>query len=67
MGGSTPQQRNVIAGHRIGVHDFADRTTIAGNYIGTDGTGLLPGYGNDYGIFAGTSTMIGGTEPGAAM
>jgi hypothetical protein len=44
LGGSTPQQRNVIAGCAIGVnldppHWQSEQNQIAGNYIGTDPTG----------------------------
>lgn len=65
VGGTSPDKRNVIAGNRIGVHDLAFPTTVAGNYIGVDVSGLRQGYGNSVGISSLFGTVIGGTDPGA--
>ena len=68
IGGSEPGARNVISGNRVGVSLSDQSTSIAGNFIGTDVTGLLP-LGN---IGAGIVTQgaqnatIGGTVAGAA-
>ncbi len=65
VGGITPDTRNVIAGHRIGIHDLGFTTAIAGNYIGVDVSGLRQGYGNFVGISSLLGAVIGGTDPGA--
>lgn len=65
VGGNTPEKRNVISGNRIGIHDITSQTIIAGNYIGTDISGLKQGYGNGSGILSAFGSVIGGTEPGS--
>ena len=68
VGGSTPEERNVISGAQCGVV-FSDKNTyqcnIIGNYIGTDitGTKAIP---NGDGVFANVSGnhRIGGKKPG---
>lgn len=44
IGGSDPDQRNVISGHLVGIGVGASPTEIIGNYIGTDaaGTAAIP-------------------------
>ena len=70
IGGTTPADRNVISGNRVGVSFFptsADYNSVRGNFIGTDATGSLP-RGN---LFEGvkvqsaTNITIGGSSPGA--
>jgi hypothetical protein len=69
VGGTSPAQRNVVSGNAIvGIVVTADGSLIAGNYIGTDATGTraVP---NPAGIqFGGshTTSLLGGTAPGAA-
>ncbi len=69
VGGTSPAQRNVISGNLIqGMVVTGDGTRIVGNYVGTDATGTraVP---NPTGIqFAGhhTTSLVGGTVPGAA-
>ena len=69
VGGTSPAKRNVISGNTVvGMLVTADGTLIAGNYIGTDaaGTHAVP---NPTGIQVGgshTTSLIGGTAPGAA-
>lgn len=65
VGGTTPDKRNVIAGNRIGIHELGFTTTIAGNYIGVDVSGLRQGYGNFVGISSLLGAVVGGTDPGA--
>ena len=68
IGGSDPSQRNVINGRlqEILVDGGAAGVVIAGNYLGTDTTGLL-GYAYGSGIILDDApdTTIGGTTPGA--
>lgn len=65
IGGSLPGQRNVISANlQDGVSTNAHRTTIQGNYIGTNAAGTAA-LGNRIGIdnhaeFAGVSSVIGG-------
>ena len=70
IGGTTPADRNVISGNRLGISFFptpADHNTVQGNFIGTDATGVLR-RGN---LFEGikvqsaTNIVIGGASPGA--
>jgi hypothetical protein len=70
VGGTSPAKRNVVSGNAIlGLLVTVDGTLIAGNYIGTDATGTqaVP---NPAGIqVAGpphTTSLVGGTAPGAA-
>jgi hypothetical protein len=69
VGGTSPAQRNVVSGNAlVGILANADGSLVAGNYIGTDATGThaVP---NAVGIqFAGphTTSLVGGTAPGAA-
>jgi len=70
IGGASPSLRNVISGNLsagvvIGVG--ASETVVAGNYIGTDSSGMAA-LGNGAGGFALSSsfgTIVGGTAPGA--
>jgi len=70
IGGTTPADRNVIAGFWTGIQFFpfsADHNSVQGNFIGTDATGSLP-RGN---LFEGvqvqsaTNIQIGGSSPAA--
>lgn len=59
-------ERNVVSGNITGVGVGGTGNRIAGNYIGTDATGLLP-LGNETGVLlsgAAINTVIGGTSPG---
>lgn len=70
VGGTTPEERNIISGAFIGVV-FSDPNTyqcsVIGNYIGTDvtGTKALP---NKTGVlyFQEGNNRVGGTAPGEA-
>ena len=70
IGGTHPGDRNVISEQTfdgIFLTDESSFNLIQGNYIGTDGTGLLD-YGNaDDGVHiqSGSSNIIGGLEPNA--
>ena len=68
IGGTTTAARNVISGNEgmaVYVSDWASRTVIQGNYIGTDPTGTIA-IPNRSGILSqGPDTLIGGTVPGA--
>jgi titin len=69
IGGSTPEERNLISGNESpGIQIFGTNTrynTVSGNYIGTDvnGTAALPN--NNYGVQLGigaSSNVIGGSN-----
>ena len=70
IGGTTPQERNVISGNQMGVYFLGDETTgnrVIGNYIGTqaDGSNSLPN--TSYSVIAdktGVNNRIGGTAAG---
>ena len=70
VGGTAAAARNVISGNPefgVDVINGATATTIAGNYIGTDVTGLL-GIPNQAGVNIGggsTSNTVGGTVAGS--
>nr|QEO74283.1 hypothetical protein [uncultured bacterium] len=73
IGGTTPQQRNVISGNTPkgnggGLEfDGGSGNQIKGNYIGTDVTGMLD-RGNDgrgIALSGSVNNVIGGPEPGA--
>ena len=69
VGGTSPAKRNVVSGNAlVGILVTADGTLVTGNYVGTDATGTqaVP---NPAGIQVGgphTTSLIGGTAPGAA-
>lgn len=69
IGGSTPSERNVVAGHEveIGIHGSGtDRNRVQGNYIGTDVTGMIA-LGRGYGLRVESGprdTLVGGTASG---
>jgi hypothetical protein len=76
VGGTTPEERNLISGNRrpdgsaTGVEIIgpeASANVISGNYIGTDATGASP-LGNDTGIFisGAAANTIGGSSRAAA-
>lgn len=66
IGGTTPEKRNIISGNIIGVSGSdifrVPSGEVLGNYIGTDPSGLLQGFGNVTGI---SGANAGGPEPGA--
>jgi Calx-beta domain/RTX calcium-binding nonapeptide repeat (4 copies) len=71
IGGTTPQEGNVISGNQMGVYFLGDQTTgnrVIGNYIGTeaDGSTPLPNtlYSNVVALKAGVNNRIGGTAAG---
>jgi titin len=70
IGGTTPADRNVIAGNAgdgINLADLASNNVIEGNYIGVDPTGTY-GITNATGIEIGTGSdnnVIGGTTSGS--
>jgi parallel beta-helix repeat protein len=70
IGGTTPADRNVISGNRVGISFFpasADHNSVQGNFIGTDATGALP-RGNMFEgvkVQGATDILIGGAIPGA--
>ena len=70
IGGLDPAARNVISGNTTGISiegENALNTTIQGNYIGTDITGVLAIPNTQHGIHLIDTgdVLIGGTEPGA--
>ncbi|HZK80922.1 MAG TPA: CSLREA domain-containing protein, partial [Humisphaera sp.] len=62
IGGASPAARNVISGISLGIDVGGDNATVAGNYIGTDFTGMLPvgNTGNGVELF-GNNDTVGGT------
>jgi Bacterial Ig-like domain (group 3)/PKD domain len=68
IGGTSAAARNVISGNTASGVAFISSTNnnvVAGNYIGTDATGLAP-LGNHNGIsVSGVNNTIGGTTAGA--
>jgi hypothetical protein len=73
IGGTDPADRNLISANFDGIASYnagsAFRTTILGNYIGTDHTGMVAIPNSDAGILLVASTKssftIGGTAAGA--
>jgi hypothetical protein len=69
IGGSAPGEGNVISGNVNGIQlgDGAAATTVMGNFIGTDPSGLLPVPNAGFGISVQTpsaGSSIGGVNPG---
>ena len=68
IGGTEAAARNLISGNGVGVHFLGSGgNTVAGNYIGTDPTGVS-GLGNGDGLLleqSATGSTIGGSSPGA--
>jgi hypothetical protein len=70
IGGTTPQERNIISGANVGIV-FSDANSyccsVIGNYIGTDVSGTKA-IGNHEGVLLWTSGnhRVGGTRPGEA-
>jgi parallel beta-helix repeat protein len=66
IGGLTALERNYIAQNGANglTMERCDNSTIAGNYVGVDGTGLLARGNNNLGIrvFSSNNMMIGGTS-----
>lgn len=78
IGGSAPGQRNIVSGNGLAgivLGFYANRNTVAGNYVGTDltGTSRLPnqGYGIQVGggandnVIGGNNGSLGGACSGA--
>ncbi len=69
IGGTSSGARNIISGNSgSGISNNVANTTIVGNYVGMDVTGLVKVANGSYGIDNGTSatsTMIGGTASGS--
>ncbi|MEG4044661.1 Calx-beta domain-containing protein, partial [Microcoleus sp. Pol17_C1] len=71
IGGTTPQEGNVISGNQMGVYLNSNEVTnnrVIGNYIGTqaDGSTPLPNtlYSNVIALDTGVNNRIGGTAAG---
>ena len=66
IGGADPAARNVISGNSSqGIVIEEPATTIVGNYIGTDATGMLA-IGNSIGVaVAASDVVVGGTSAGS--
>jgi titin len=65
IGGTTPEDRNVISGNDVGIDLFSNGNVVQGNYIGTDATGTHA-LGNGGGVvIGGSDNLIGGTTPEA--
>ncbi len=72
IGGTTPEERNVISGHAGGIfilNDTRNAYRVIGNYIGTDESGTIAiGNGTDLEgagvIIVGSNSSIGGTGLG---
>jgi hypothetical protein len=65
IGGAFPAARNVISGNSQGIVIEEPATTIVGNYIGTDATGMRA-VGNNLGIaVAAGDVVVGGTSAGS--
>ncbi len=58
IGGDAPAARNIISGNLNGISNPND-ATIAGNYVGTDASGLRQGYGNGLAIMLGNNNFVG--------
>ena len=76
VGGPTPGAGNVISANSYGIYGYTnftigqgpDNSTVEGNFIGTDATGLAA-LGNTYGgvlVIGGIKVVIGGSLAGAA-
>jgi hypothetical protein len=74
IGGSTPEERNVISGNNsvgVGVSGSSLRdatgNTVSGNYIGINasGTAALPNRGDGVYVLTATNNTVGGGTPGA--
>jgi hypothetical protein len=69
IGGTTPEERNVISGNgRVGIHIAeAQNNTVSGNYIGTDVTGMVDLGNARVGVWlyqGAQSNTVGGTTAG---
>ena len=72
VGGEAPACRNVISGNDaggVGIYNNSALNTVAGNYIGTDASGLAPLGNGAAGVAvtsaAGAGNVIGGATAGA--
>src|SRR5262249_47577624 len=66
VGGAVQEARNIISGNYVGVMIAnANGNDVAGNYIGTNATGLAP-LGNIVGIYLNSAggNQIGGSQSG---
>ena len=66
LGGTTPQQRNIISGNNIGLIIFPTVSlSVQGNYIGLNASGTSAVPNTEDGILGGEDMSFGGALPGA--
>lgn len=65
IGGTEPAARNVISGNGTGARILGAATSVVGNYIGTDATGMRVA-GNVLGVAVGTNDVVVGGPVGGA-
>jgi streptogramin lyase len=66
IGGTTPEDRNIISGNQWGVWDYGGINAIQGNYIGTNASGKVAVGNTEAGMYLRAGgEQVGGTAPGA--